>query len=89
MARPASVFLCLIPSRLNSQEKIFVAWGGLRGAVPIILATFPLAARIDDAPQLFNVVFFVVLISVLVQGLSLARVAHWLGLVSSQSESAV
>lgn len=82
IARPLSVFLCLIPFHLNVREKLFVSWGGLRGSVPIILATFPLASGIAGSAQLFNVVFFVVLVSVLVQGLTLTHVARWLGLVA-------
>lgn len=85
VARPLSVFLCLAPFSFTLSEKIFVSWGGLRGSVPIILATFPLAAGIPGAEQLFSVVFFVVLVSVLVQGLSLTRVAQRLNLLESGS----
>lgn len=85
VARPISIFLCLAPFGFSGREKIFLAWGGLRGSVPIILATFPLAAGIAQANQLFNVVFFVVVVSVLAQGLTLARVAQWLHLVEKPS----
>ncbi len=81
VARPLSIFLCLAPFPFTRSEKLFLSWAGLRGSVPIILATFPLAANIPGANQLFNVVFFVVLVSVLVQGLSLIRVADTLKLV--------
>lgn len=87
IARPISVFLCLVPFRFNLPEKFFIAWGGLQGSGPIILATFPLASGIAGADQLFNVVFFVVSLSVLAQGLSLTHVAHWLGLVSKTSKA--
>jgi cell volume regulation protein A len=79
-ARPMSVLLCLLPTALTLREKVFVAWVGLRGAVPIVLATFPLLARAPHADFMFNMVFFVVLTSVLVQGTSIPLVARWLGL---------
>lgn len=78
-ARPAGVFLSLIGSGMSSRERLMVAWVGLRGAVPIILATFPLLAGIAQAEMMFNVVFFVVLASALLQGTSIPQVARWLG----------
>ncbi len=85
VARPVSVFLCLAPVSMPLSEKGFLAWVGLRGAVPIVLATVPLTAGISGGQQIFNVVFFTVLVSVLVQGLSLAGVAKRLGLVEAGS----
>lgn len=78
IARPAAVFLCLIGSGMTFREQMMVAWIGLRGAVPIILATFPLVAGIPQAEMIFNIVFFVVLASALLQGTSIPQVARWL-----------
>lgn len=81
LARPASVFLTLSFSRLTWREKAMASWLGLRGAVPIILATLTLYSGIPHASLIFNLVFFVVLLSVLVQGTTLTPVARWLGVL--------
>jgi len=80
VARPLSIALTLAPARLNFREKIFVSWVGLRGAVPIVLATFVLTARLPDAELIFNIVFFIVLTSALLQGWSMPAVARLLRL---------
>jgi cell volume regulation protein A len=80
MARPISVLLCLLPFRkMPLVDRVMVSWVGLRGAVPIILATFPLISGIQNANMIFNVVFFVVLTSILVQGSTIPFVARRLG----------
>ena len=89
VARPASVFLCLAPFRsFGWRDKLFVSWAGLRGAVPIVLATFPIVAGIPSAQAIFNIVFFVVLVSSLIQGPTLGWLARRLGLVSPEAAAA-
>ncbi|MFP4080237.1 MAG: potassium/proton antiporter [Ectothiorhodospira sp.] len=80
VARPLAVWLCLLPFNFPWREQVFVGWVGLRGAVPIILALFPLLAGIPQSATLFNIVFFLVLISLLVQGWTITPLARWLGL---------
>ncbi|NJN17217.1 MAG: potassium/proton antiporter [Oscillochloris sp.] len=80
VARPVSVFIALIGSGFNIREKLLVSWVGLRGAVPIVLATFPQLAGVPQADTIFNVIFFVVVTSVLLQGTTITPIAQWLGL---------
>ena len=78
IARPVAVFVGLATTRMPAAHKAMVAWVGLRGAVPIILATFPVLAKVEGAQTVFNVAFFLVLVSILVQGTSLPLVARLL-----------
>jgi cell volume regulation protein A len=78
VARPLSVMVCLLPIRIGWREKTFLSWIGLRGAVPIILATYPFLAKLPQADLIFNIIFFVVLTSVLFQGTTVPLAARWL-----------
>lgn len=76
VSRPVSVFLCLLPfRRMSRKAKLFISWVGLRGAVPIIFATYPMVAGVDYSNQLFNMVFFITLVSLVLQGMSISRTA--------------
>lgn len=81
IARPVSVFACLLPFRkMTNRARLFVSWVGLRGAVPIIFATYPVVAGIPDSNQLFNIVFFITLLSLIFQGMTIAPGARLLHL---------
>ncbi len=78
VARPLSVFAALPTGRFSYKEKLFISWAGLRGAVPVVLATFPLLAGLPEAQSIFDIVFFVSLTSLLIQGTTLSAVARLL-----------
>ncbi len=85
-SRPLSVFACLLPfQQMPKKAKVYVAWVGLRGAVPIIFATYILTENIPHAQIMFNIVFFITLISLLVQGSTVPFVARKLGLARNSS----
>ena len=81
VARPLSVILCLLPFRnLPKRAWTFTSWVGLRGAVPIIFATYPVVANVDGADQIFNIVFFITLLSLVLQGSTIVSFARKLNL---------
>jgi len=87
VGRPVSVFLCLAPfKKVTGKARAFASWVGLRGAVPIIFATYPVIADVPGASQIFNIVFFVTIISLVVQGTSIITVAKKLKLVDTEFE---
>ncbi|MEU9186609.1 potassium/proton antiporter [Streptomyces sp. NPDC048484] len=87
VARPLSVVLALLPFRMRWQEQALMSWAGLRGAVPIILATIPMVSGIEESRRIFNIVFVLVVVYTLVQGPTLPWLARKLGL-SKSSETA-
>ena len=82
IGRPLSVFLCLLPfgKKITSKSRLFVSWVGLRGAVPIIFATYPVVAQVPGAGVIFNIVFFITIVSLIIQGTTVSWVARLFGL---------
>ena len=84
VARPVVVALCLMPLRFPGNDILYVGWVGLRGAVPIILAMFPVLAGAPGAHRIFNIVFFIVVVNALLPGATVSAVTRWLGLESGE-----
>jgi len=84
VVRPLVVWLCLLPFRYPRREVLYIGWVGLRGAVPIVLATFPVLAGVPGAERLFDLVFFIVVVNALVQGGSVGWLTRKLGLQSKE-----
>lgn len=89
VARPIAVYLSTIKMGYTNKELIFLSWAGLKGAVPIVLATFPLLSGVEGSHEIFNVVFFVVLISCLVQGSTITNLAEKLNLVGPKKTTPI
>jgi cell volume regulation protein A len=89
VARPLSVFASLAFFKMKRRRRIYISWVGLRGAVPIVFATYPLLAGIDKANMIFNIVFFISVTSVLVQGTTLPIFARWLNVALPRGEANV
>jgi cell volume regulation protein A len=80
VARPLAVAFCLFPFRFPAREIGYIGWIGLRGAVPIMLGAFPMLADVDGADRVFNIVFFIVVVSALLNGATIRPVTRWLQL---------
>ena len=87
VARPMAIFICLQPFHIPVKAKVFLSWVGLRGAVPIIFATYPVIAGIEDARFLFNVVFVITLLSLSIQGTTITTCAQWLELATEDPKT--
>ncbi|WP_268221252.1 potassium/proton antiporter [Streptomyces sp. EMB24] len=85
VARPVSVLLCLLPFRIPLRQQAFISWAGLRGAVPIVLTTFPVVEEVPHAREILNIVFVLVALFTLLQGPTLPAVARRLGLVRTDA----
>jgi cell volume regulation protein A len=83
VARPAAAFIATLPERFSNAERIALGWAGLRGAVPVVLATFPVIDGVSDSQELFNIVFFAVLLSTLLQGSTFEPLARRLHLTTT------
>lgn len=89
IGRPLSIFLSLLPfgKNITTKSRLFISWVGLRGAVPIIFATYPVVANVPGANSIFNIVFFITILSLIVQGTTISRVARMLGLSMPQEKT--
>lgn len=85
VARPVGVFLSLMFFKMKLRRRFYISWVGLRGAVPIVFATYPLLAGIDKANMIFNIVFFISVTSILIQGTTLSIVAKWLNVAMPET----
>ena len=79
------VYLVLLPFKLTGKEKFFISWAGLKGAVPIIFSMFAVSHNLENAQMMFNMIFYMVVFSVLLQGMSLKHVAKYLGLLEESN----
>ncbi|HOE97103.1 MAG TPA: potassium/proton antiporter [Candidatus Sumerlaeota bacterium] len=82
IARPFAVWIGTLGMRLGRRARLMIAWAGLRGSVPIVLSTYPMAAGLEFGNEIFNIVFFAVILSVLIQGSTLGNFSSWLGLTT-------
>ena len=82
IARPLSIFICMLPfgKKITLKSRLFVSWVGLRGAVPIIFATYPVVEQVPGADAIFNIVFFITIVSLVIQGTTVSHMSRWLGL---------
>lgn len=87
VARPVSVFLSTAFFKMKNRRRLYISWVGLRGAVPIVFATYPLIAGVEKANMIFNIVFFISLTSVLLQGTTIPIVAKWLNVAIPENDS--
>ena len=87
VARPLAMILCLLPFKIRYKDLTFVSWVGLKGAVPIIFATYPIVEKIPNADTIFHIVFFITLTSLLLQGTTLFNVAQWLKLTIPEGKA--
>lgn len=84
VARPVAVLLCLLPLRFPPREILYLGWIGLRGAVPIMLGAFPMLAGVPGAGDVFNIVFFVVVLSTILPGATIREVTRWMGMAAPE-----
>src|SRR4029078_10880830 len=85
VSRPRATAISLIGARFNLREQALVGWAGLRGAVPVVLATFPILDGVPRSDEYFNIVFFAVLLSTVLQGTTIEPVARWVGGTSADA----